>query len=65
MDVNGLLPHIDIVYCSDNENEDVKGGKGENTSADEGHRHEEKRKYCKPYPKNVHPSAKKKISKKK
>jgi hypothetical protein len=35
MNVNGLLPHIDIVQ-RDNENGDTKGGKRENTSLDAG-----------------------------
>jgi hypothetical protein len=38
MDVNGLLPH------TDNKNGDTKGGRGANTSADAGHRHDEIRK---------------------
>jgi len=38
-DVNGLLLHIDIVQ-RDNENGDVKGGKGANTSVGAGHRHD-------------------------
>jgi hypothetical protein len=37
MDVNGLLPHIDInIVQRNNENGDTKGGKRDNTSLDAG-----------------------------